>query len=146
MASKHQSPVKPNVVEILAQHRSLDLPDMRTSKSSWILALVAGLLAFQSAVLSQFGDGPQREPRATAIAPAHVAASGDTMMASAILSNGQQQMVVLDQAKRTMATYHIDSHSGDIQLKSVRKIDADLMLQEFNLSEPTPTTIRKNVR
>jgi len=81
-----------------------------------------------------------------AVAPAHVASSGNAMMASAILSNGSQQIAVYDQSKSTMAVYHIDSSTGDIQLKSVRKMDADFALQEFNLSEPTPSTIRKNVR
>jgi hypothetical protein len=41
---------------------------------------------------------------------------------------------------------HINSTTGDIQLKSVRRMDVDFALEEFNLSEPTPLTIRKNVR
>ncbi|XZE46309.1 hypothetical protein SH467x_001589 [Pirellulaceae bacterium SH467] len=82
----------------------------------------------------------------SAIAPAHAASAGSTVMASAILSNGFQQVVLFDQTKSTIAVYHVDPSSGDIQLKSVRKVDADFALQEFNLSEPTPSTIRKNVR
>jgi hypothetical protein len=81
-----------------------------------------------------------------AVAPAQAASAGTTMMASVILSNGFQQIAVLDQPKRTMAVYHVDPSNGDIQLKSVRKLDADFSLEEFNLSEPTPSTIRKNVR
>jgi len=68
------------------------------------------------------------------------------MMASALLSNGFQQIAIFEQTKQTLAVYHINPTSGDIQLKSVRKIEADFFLQEFNLSEPTPSTIRKNVR
>jgi hypothetical protein len=67
-------------------------------------------------------------------------------MSSATLSNGFQQIVLVDPAKQTMAVYHVDPEKGDIQLKSVRKIDADFALEEFNLSEPSPTTIRKNLR
>lgn len=89
---------------------------------------------------------PQGNSPVVAIAPAHVGASGDMLMASAILSNGAQQVILYDHSKETMAVYHIDSTSGDQQLKSVRKLDADFALQEFNLSEPTPSTIRKNVR
>ncbi|MEQ1830940.1 MAG: hypothetical protein ABL921_33650 [Pirellula sp.] len=81
-----------------------------------------------------------------AIAPAQVASVGTAMMASVILANGFQQLAVMDHAKSTIAVYHIDPTSGDIQLKSVRRIDADFALEEFNLSEPTPSTIRKNVR
>ena len=68
------------------------------------------------------------------------------MMASVILSNGIQQLAILDHAKSSIAVYHIEPNTGDIQLKSVRRIDADFALEEFNLSEPTPSTIRKNVR
>ncbi len=81
-----------------------------------------------------------------AIAPAQVASAGSAMMASVILANGFQQLAVVDHAKTTIAVYHIDPSSGDIQLKSVRRFDADFALEEFNLSEPTPSTIRKNVR
>lgn len=80
------------------------------------------------------------------IMPAAVASTGTSMMASTVLSNGFQQIAIYDQPKQTMAVYHIDPNSGDIQLKSVRRLDADFALQEFNLSEPTPSTIRKNVR
>ncbi len=92
---------------------------------------------------------PNQSPLAAqmrAIAPAQVASAGSAMMASVILSGGIQQLAVVDHAKSTIAVYHIEPHSGDIQLKSVRRIDADFALEEFNLSEPTPSTIRKNVR
>jgi hypothetical protein len=97
---------------------------------------------------SQSGGIPPVAPPSSvsAIAPAHAASAGTTAMASAILSNGFQQVVLFDQTKSTIAVYHVDPTSGDIQLKSVRKVDADFALQEFNLSEPTPSTIRKNVR
>lgn len=81
-----------------------------------------------------------------AIAPAQVASAGNSMMASVILSSGIQQLAVLDHTKSSIAVYHIEPNTGDIQLKSVRRIDADFALEEFNLSEPTPSTIRKNVR
>lgn len=81
-----------------------------------------------------------------AVAPAHVGSAGSSMMASALLSNGTQQIVIYDHAKQTMAVYQIHPTSGDIQLKGVRKLDADFALQEFNLSSPTPSDIRQNVR
>ena len=87
-----------------------------------------------------------QHPMNGAIAPAQVATAGNSMMASVILANGFQQIVVVDHAKTTMAVYHVDPTKGDILLKSVRRMDADFALEEFNLSEPTPSTIRKNVR
>lgn len=68
------------------------------------------------------------------------------MMTTATLSNGQQQLVIVDPAKLTLAVYHVDASRGDIQLRSVRKIEADFSLEEFNLSEPTPSTIRRNAK
>lgn len=100
-----------------------------------------GLTWSQNAATSGPGVGA-----VSAIAPAHVGSSGTNMMASVLLSNGFQQIAIFDQTKQTLAVYHINPASGDIQLKSVRKLEADFFLQEFNLSEPTPSTIRKNVR
>lgn len=102
-----------------------------------------------NASYSQFPQnfaGPQSGHSVNGGIPAAVASTGTSMMASSVLSNGFQQIAIYDQPKQTMAVYHIDPNSGDIQLKSVRRLDADFALQEFNLSEPTPSTIRKNVR
>ncbi|MFO0012290.1 MAG: hypothetical protein ACK553_06075 [Planctomycetota bacterium] len=76
----------------------------------------------------------------------HAAASQKHLMSSATLTNGFQQLVLVDPERQTIAVYHIDPEKGDVQLKSVRKIDADFSLEEFNLSEPSPSTIRKNLR
>lgn len=78
--------------------------------------------------------------------PSHSAASQRHLMSSATLSNGSQQIVLVDPERQTIAVYHIVPDKGDIQLKSVRKIDADFALEEFNLGEPSPSTIRKNLR
>lgn len=96
--------------------------------------------------LPQNASGHSLSNAVNSIMPAAVASTGTSMMASTVLSNGFQQIAIYDQPKQTMAVYHIDPNSGDIQLKSVRRLDADFALQEFNLSEPTPSTIRKNVR
>ncbi|XZE17643.1 hypothetical protein SH449x_002917 [Pirellulaceae bacterium SH449] len=118
-----------------------------------ITTVLAGLTWYVSylpnASYSQFPPnfaGPQSSHSVNGGIPAAVASTGTSMMASSVLSNGFQQIAIYDQPKQTMAVYHIDPNSGDIQLKSVRRLDADFALQEFNLSEPTPSTIRKNVR
>jgi len=80
------------------------------------------------------------------IGPSNAAATGTHLMSTATLSNGSQQVVLIDPSKMTLVVYHVEPTKGDVQLKSVRKIDADFSLEEFNLSEPTPSTIRKNVR
>ncbi|MBM3966352.1 MAG: hypothetical protein FJ308_15000 [Planctomycetes bacterium] len=80
------------------------------------------------------------------VGPSNAAATGTHLMSTATLSNGAQQVVLIDPSKMTLVVYHVDPTKGDVQLKSVRKIDADFSLEEFNLSEPTPSTIRKNIR
>ena len=80
------------------------------------------------------------------VGQSNAAATATHIMSSATLSNGSQQIVLVDPAKQTLVVYHVDPNKGDIQLKSVRRIDADFSLEEFNLSEPTPATVRKNLR
>lgn len=80
------------------------------------------------------------------VGPSNAAATGTHLMSTATLSNGSQQVVLIDPTKMTLVVYHVEPTKGDVQLKSVRKIDADFALEEFNLSEPTPSTIRKNIR
>ncbi|MEI8213182.1 MAG: hypothetical protein WCI02_13620 [Planctomycetota bacterium] len=80
------------------------------------------------------------------VGQSNAAATATHLMSSATLSNGSQQIVLVDPAKQTLVVYHVDPNKGDIQLKSVRRIDADFSLEEFNLSEPTPATVRKNLR
>ncbi len=88
----------------------------------------------------------QAGPGSAIVGPTSAAATGTQMITAATLNNGSQQIVIVDQSRMTAAVYHIEPSRGDIQLKSVRRLDADFTLQEFNLSEPTPTTIRKNLR
>ena len=73
-------------------------------------------------------------------------ATATHLMSTATLSNGQQQLVLVDPTKQTLAVYHIEPSKGEVVLKSVRKFDADFTLEEFNASEPSPTTIRRNAR
>lgn len=65
---------------------------------------------------------------------------------SAIVQNGNQQpiqqIVVVDTRQQTMAVYHIASQTGRIELKSVRKIQMDLTIEQFNASEPLPSDMR----
>ncbi len=45
-----------------------------------------------------------------------------------------------------MAVYHIAPDMGVIELKSVRNIDADLKLKDFNGTKPTPDEVRAVVQ
>jgi hypothetical protein len=57
----------------------------------------------------------------------------------------RQQLTVIDPRTRAMAIYHIDSTTGVVSLKSVRNIQYDLMMSEFNGVSPLPREIRSMV-
>lgn len=54
----------------------------------------------------------------------------------------RQQVVVIDPKSRAMSVYHIEYATGEISLKSVRNIEADLLMDEFNTDSPLPKEIR----
>lgn len=53
-----------------------------------------------------------------------------------------QQVAVVDPAKRVIGVYHIDAATGQVELKSVRKIEWDLEMVQFNGTDPLPEEIR----
>ena len=57
----------------------------------------------------------------------------------------RQQLMVIDPRTRAMAVYHVDSATGVVSLKSVRNIQWDLMMSEFNGVSPLPREIRSMV-
>lgn len=61
-----------------------------------------------------------------------------------ILENPQGPHVALffDPVRQVFAVYHVDSASGQIMLKSVRRLSADLQLEQFNSSTPAPKDIQ----
>ena len=61
---------------------------------------------------------------------------------STVAGDERQQVAVIDPKTRTMSVYHIDLASGAISLKSVRNIQWDLQLVEFNGVSPLPREIR----
>ncbi len=69
-------------------------------------------------------------------------AASDVQVHSAVVVNGVQQVVVIDPRQQTMAVYHIPGNTGKIELKSVRKIQMDLNIEQFNASEPLPSDMR----
>lgn len=70
-----------------------------------------------------------------------VGTAGLTAVAT-VVEGRYQQVTVLDPAQRAMAVYHIRLDSGQIELKSVRNIQWDLQLVEFNGVRPLPQEIQ----
>ncbi len=67
---------------------------------------------------------------------------GEIFAFSSPAAENRQQLTVIDPRTLAMAVYHVDSTSGVISLKSVRNIQFDLRMSEFNSQSPTPREIQ----
>ena len=56
--------------------------------------------------------------------------------------NGPHTALIFDPVRQVFAVYHVDSASGQIMLKSVRNLSADLRLEQFNSGAPAPKDIQ----
>ena len=74
--------------------------------------------------------------------PRQAIPSGELIALTSDTNEGRQQVTVIDPKLRVMSVYHIEHASGVITLKSVRSIDADLRMDEFNTESPLPREIR----
>lgn len=68
--------------------------------------------------------------------------SSDIQVLSTPLQTGIQQLVVVDSRNQSMAVYHIEPQQGKIQLRSVRSLRWDLMMEEFNPTAPEPSKMK----
>jgi hypothetical protein len=68
--------------------------------------------------------------------------SGDLIAFSSPATEQRQQLIVIDPHTRAMAVYHVDLASGALSLKSVRNVQFDLMMSEFNGVSPSPHDIQ----
>ncbi len=57
-----------------------------------------------------------------------------------------QQITVIDPRTRAMSVYHVESKTGAITLKSVRNIEFDLQMTEYNAASPLPSEIRATMQ
>ncbi len=64
------------------------------------------------------------------------------LMANVTRSNGDQQVILVDTQQRVMSCYHVSAEAGEITLKSVRNLRWDMMMDNFNGTEPKPKEIR----
>ncbi len=70
------------------------------------------------------------------------ASSPDLLALSHDGGDGKQQITVVDPRQRVMAVYHIDRATGALALKSVRSLQWDLQIEDYNSSSPAPRDIR----
>ena len=59
------------------------------------------------------------------------------------LGDGRQQVTVVDPRQHVLAVYQVDKASGGIALKSVRNVQWDLLMEDFNSAgAPSPREVR----
>ena len=68
--------------------------------------------------------------------------SSELIVLSSDATDTHQQVTLIDPHTRTMSVYHIERLTGKISLKSVREVRWDLLMEEFNGTEPAVRDIR----
>lgn len=81
-------------------------------------------------------------PSAMAQKPGGLPASSSLVVHAAKTEDGGQLMIMVDPETRVMAVYHVDGNTGKVSLKSVRNLQWDLLIEEFNGGTPSPREIR----
>ena len=54
----------------------------------------------------------------------------------------QQLLVAVDRDTRHAAVYHVDATNGTLTLRSTRNLSWDLLVDDFNGREPSPTALK----
>jgi hypothetical protein len=81
--------------------------------------------------------------RSAAERMANPGGQGPLWVSESVLDEGRRLLVVIDQAGRHLAVYHVDAAAGTVTLKSTRDISWDLMVGDFNAQEPRPAALQK---
>ena len=99
--------------------------------------LVAGVVGLADA------QGPRANERAaTDRTQDRTANSPDLLALSHDGPDGRQQITIVDPRQRVMAVYTVDKATGALQLRSVRNVQWDLTIEDFNSTSPAPREIR----
>ncbi len=77
--------------------------------------------------------------------PLERAAAGELLAFMSDLDEHRQQLTVLDPRLRVVSVYHLDRGTGEIGLRSVRNLNWDLQMMEYNNAKPRPTEIQRLV-
>ncbi len=79
-------------------------------------------------------------------APVTASASPGLVTIASPPQDGLQMFTVVDPATRAMAVYHVDLKSGQTTLMSVRNLQWDLQLEDYNSVAPKAREVRIQVQ
>jgi hypothetical protein len=133
------------------------IPVVSTASGEKMKLATLGALVSAGLVVLFVGASPSGEVHAQRFAEPRAAghdasqsAELITLSATASDESGKsvQQVTIIDPKSRVMAVYHVaagQEKSGEIELKSVRKFDWDLQMEEFNATNPLPREVRSQI-
>lgn len=111
---------------------------MKLKSLSFVLIAGSMLAAFGYAV-----QPPIQEPDRHQ-SPFHQIAADDGVIAINLGgTETHQQVGLIETNRRVMSVYHVHRQTGEISLQSVRNVEWDLQLDEFNGVKPSPRDIRE---
>lgn len=61
------------------------------------------------------------------------------------LEGRKTRVIVIDPQTQVIGVYDLGQENGEIQLKSIRRVRADLQMIEFNSGEPSPEDIQNRL-
>jgi hypothetical protein len=100
------------------------------------------LLGFALLVLGVAGLADGQAPRGGFERATQAATTADLVALSHDAGDGRQQITLVDSRQKVMAVYHIERTTGALQLKSVRNVQWDLTIEDYNTQAPAPRDIR----
>lgn len=105
-----------------------------------LLGALAGALVVASGLIAFPENGEAQIPPTAVQRPAGV---NDGLIALSETVEGRyQQVTVIDPLAQSICVYHIDLASGEIALRSVRKIHWDLQMTDFNGAKPLASEVK----
>jgi methionine-rich copper-binding protein CopC len=108
-------------------------------------AAVSGVVVGLFVLLAGVVGFPQAEAQRPTGQSA-VASAPDLMALSFDAGEGRQQITVVDPRQRVLAVYHVDRATGALSLKSVRHLQWDLLIEDYNSDKPTPREVHSLVQ
>jgi hypothetical protein len=99
-----------------------------------------GLVTAAVGVAQQRGEGYSQ--RTAPAVPAVATGNSEMVVLPTLLGDKSQVLTVVDPRLRVLGVYHIDLATGVITMKSVRNMQWDLQMSDFNNEKPHPQEIR----
>jgi len=104
----------------------------------WKSACVAAILVVSISLCVE----TLRKPSSVFAQQRGLPVSSGLVIHSVTATGGGQLMIMVEPSTRMMAVYHVDGASGKVSLRSVRNLQWDLLIENFNGGNPSPEEIR----